>query len=155
MCLLGNLTGRTPKKRRTVQSWSGRVAPNVASSFPVETEQHELEPEGTGVDELEPDEMAVNDEDGCDEQIPGNPEQQAITCGGSSSVQHAQLKDTLRSRGFQQRCHGPSASMIHSVWIFSRSTLQMPVKSFSATKCVGARCANCAFLSRTKLPLQQ
>ena len=67
VCLLGNLTSRTPKKGRTVQPWTDRVAPNVASSFPVETEQHELEPEGTGANELEPDEMAVDDEDGGDD----------------------------------------------------------------------------------------
>ena len=48
--LLGSLTGRTPKKRRRTQSWSDLVTPNVASSFPVETEQHELEPAGTGAD---------------------------------------------------------------------------------------------------------
>ena len=39
----------------------------MASSFPVETEKHELERECTGADELEPDEMAVDDEDGCDD----------------------------------------------------------------------------------------
>ena len=37
---------------------------NVVVSFPVKTEQYELEPEGTGANELEPDEMAVDDEDG-------------------------------------------------------------------------------------------
>ena len=55
VCLLGNLTGRTPKKRRTARSSSGQVFSNVASSFPVDTEQHELEPEGTGANDLDPD----------------------------------------------------------------------------------------------------
>ena len=44
VCLLGNLSGRTPKKRRATRSSSGQLFHNVASSFPVETEQHELEP---------------------------------------------------------------------------------------------------------------
>ena len=37
VCLLGNLTGRTPKKRRATRSSSGQVSSNVASSFPVES----------------------------------------------------------------------------------------------------------------------
>ena len=41
--LLGNLTGQTPKKRRVTQSRSDLKDVNVACSFPVETEQHELD----------------------------------------------------------------------------------------------------------------
>ena len=62
--LLGNVRVRTLKKRRTAQSSSCREFPNVASSISVETEQHELEPEETGANELGPDEMAGDDEDG-------------------------------------------------------------------------------------------
>ena len=65
--LLGNLTSRTPKKRRTARSSSGQVLSSAASSFPVETEQHELEPEGTGANDLDPDEMAGDDEDDDDD----------------------------------------------------------------------------------------
>ena len=53
LCLLGNLSGRTPKKRRATRSSSGQVFSNVASSFPVETEQHELEPEEVGTDAMD------------------------------------------------------------------------------------------------------
>ena len=34
----------------------------MAISFLVETQQHELDPEGTGADELGPDEMPIDDE---------------------------------------------------------------------------------------------
>ena len=44
--LVGKSLIRTPKKRRTTRSSSGQVFSNVTSSFLVETEQHELEPEG-------------------------------------------------------------------------------------------------------------
>ena len=67
VCLLGNLTGRTPEKRRATRSSSGQVFSNVASSFPVETEQHELEPEGTGASALDCDDVAGGDEDGGDD----------------------------------------------------------------------------------------
>ena len=64
VCLLGNFTGQTPKKRQATESRS--VAPDVFSSFPVETEQHELEP-GLNATGPEPDEMDVDDEDVCDD----------------------------------------------------------------------------------------
>ena len=54
VCLLGSLTGRTPKRRRNVKSRLDLVASNVVVCFRVETEQHELEPKGTGTTELEP-----------------------------------------------------------------------------------------------------
>ena len=44
---LGNLTGQTPKKRRVTQS-SDLKELSVACSFPVETEQHELDPDVNG-----------------------------------------------------------------------------------------------------------
>ena len=66
-CLLGNLSGRTPKKRRATRSSSGQLFHNVASSFPVETEQHELEPEETGANALDCDDVAGGDEDGGDD----------------------------------------------------------------------------------------
>ena len=37
VCLLGNLTSRTSKKRRATRSSSGQVFSNVANTFPVET----------------------------------------------------------------------------------------------------------------------
>ena len=64
--LLGNLAGQTPKKRRMTQSRSDLINSNVASSFPVETEQYELDPEGTGADELVSDEIPLDDENGGD-----------------------------------------------------------------------------------------
>ena len=64
--LLGSLTGRTPKKRRMTKCWSDLVNPNVATSCPLETEQHELDPDGTGADELVLHEMSIDDEGGCD-----------------------------------------------------------------------------------------
>ena len=64
--LMGNLTGQTPKKRRMTHSWSDLVNPNVAISFPVEREQHELDPEGAGADEVGTDEMHTDDEGVCD-----------------------------------------------------------------------------------------
>ena len=57
---------QAPIKRRVEQSRSDLVNPNVAISFPVETEQRELDPEGTGADELGPDEMPTDDEGGCE-----------------------------------------------------------------------------------------
>ena len=66
MYLLGNLTGQTPKKRRVTQSRSDLKELNVASSFLVETEQHELDPDGTGADELVTDETPLDDETGGD-----------------------------------------------------------------------------------------
>ena len=50
--LLGTLTGQTPKKRRVTQSRSDLKDLNVACSCPVETEQHELDPDGNGADEM-------------------------------------------------------------------------------------------------------
>ena len=64
--LLGNLTGQTPKKRRVTQSRSDLKDLNVACSFPVETEQHELDPDGDGADEMVTDEMPLDDENGGD-----------------------------------------------------------------------------------------
>ena len=67
MCLLGTLTGRTSKKRRATRSSSGQILSHVASSFPVETDQHELEPEETGANALDCDDVAGGDEDGGDD----------------------------------------------------------------------------------------
>ena len=67
VCLLGNLTGRTSKKRRATRSNSGQEFSNVANSFPVETEQQELEPEETGANALDCDDVAGGDEDGGDD----------------------------------------------------------------------------------------
>ena len=64
--LLGNLTGQTPKKRRVTQSRSDLKDLNVACSFLVETEQHELDPDGNGDDEMVTDEMPLDDENGGD-----------------------------------------------------------------------------------------
>ena len=63
--LLGNLTDQTPKKRRVTHS-SDLKELNVASSFPVDTEQHELDPDGNGADEMVTDETPFHDENGGD-----------------------------------------------------------------------------------------
>ena len=67
LCLSGNLTGRTSKKRQATRSSSGQVFSNVAGSFLVETEQHELEPEETGANALDCDAVASGDDDGSDD----------------------------------------------------------------------------------------
>ena len=67
VCLLANLSGRTPKKRRATRSSSGQVFSCVASSFPVETEQPELEPEEAGANALDCDEDTGGNEDGGDD----------------------------------------------------------------------------------------
>ena len=64
--LLGNLTGQTPKKRRVTQPRSDLKDLNVACSFPVETEYHELDPDGDGADEMVTDETPLDDENGGD-----------------------------------------------------------------------------------------
>ena len=65
--LLGNLSGRTPNKRRATRSSSGQVFSNVASSFLVETEQHELEPEEAGANAMDCDEDTGGNENGGDD----------------------------------------------------------------------------------------
>ena len=81
--LLGNLTGQTPKKRRVTQSRSDLKDLNVACSFPVETEQHELDPDGNGADEMVTDETPLDDENGGDSetflQKPLTPSQKKVT----------------------------------------------------------------------------
>ena len=64
--LLGNLTGQTPKKRRVTQLRSDLKDLNVACSFPVGTEQHELDPDGNGADEMVTDEIPLDNENGGD-----------------------------------------------------------------------------------------
>ena len=64
--MLGNLTGLTPKKRRVTQSRSDLKDLNVACSFRVETEQHDLDPDGNGADEMVTDEMPLDDENSGD-----------------------------------------------------------------------------------------
>ena len=64
--LLGNLTGQTPKKRRVTQSRSDLKVLNATCSFPIETEQHELDPDGNGAGEMVTDEMPHDDENGGD-----------------------------------------------------------------------------------------
>ena len=51
LCLLGHLTSRSPKRRQNAKSRLDPVASDVVVSFPVETEQHELDPEGTGAND--------------------------------------------------------------------------------------------------------
>ena len=64
--LLGNLTGQTPKKRRVTQSRSDLEVLSAACSFPIETEQHELDPDCNGADEMVTDETPLDDENGGD-----------------------------------------------------------------------------------------
>ena len=52
---MGNLTGRTPKKRRMTQCWSDLGEPERGNFCSC-----------TGADELQPDEMPIDDEGGCD-----------------------------------------------------------------------------------------
>ena len=66
VCLLGNLTGQTPKKHRVAQSLSDLKELNAACSFPVETEQHELDPDSKGADEMVTDETPLDDDNGDD-----------------------------------------------------------------------------------------
>ena len=56
MYLLGNLTGQTPKKHRATQSRSDLKDLKVYCSFLVETEQHEVDPDGNGAEEMVTDE---------------------------------------------------------------------------------------------------
>ena len=72
--LLGNLTGQTPKKRRVTQSRSDLKVLNAICSFPTETEQHELDPDCNGADEMMTDEMPRdNENDGNSETIVQKP----------------------------------------------------------------------------------
>ena len=64
--LLGNLTGQTPKKRRVTQSRSDLKVLNATCSFPIETEQHELDADCNGADEMVTDETPFDDENGGD-----------------------------------------------------------------------------------------
>ena len=64
--LLGNLTGQTPKKRRVTQSRSDLKVWNETFSFPTETEQHELDPDCNGADEMMTDETPLDNENGGD-----------------------------------------------------------------------------------------
>ena len=63
--LLGNFTGQTPKKRRMTQS-SDLKELTAACSFPVETEQFELDLDCNGADEMMTDEMPRDNENGGD-----------------------------------------------------------------------------------------
>ena len=56
--LLGNVTSETPKKRRVTQSRCDLKVLNAACSFPTETEQHELDPDCNGADEMVTEENA-------------------------------------------------------------------------------------------------
>ena len=108
--LLGNLTDWTPKKRLKKPSRSGLVNPNVTNSFPVETEQHELDPKGTGADELVSDEMSLDDENGCDSETsarkPWTSSQKKVVqnihnCGHPSKTEFS--SQPCPTRGFRQR----------------------------------------------------
>ena len=60
MYLLGNLTGQTPMKRRVTRSQSDLEVLDATCSFPVETEQHELDPDCNGADEMMTDETPLH-----------------------------------------------------------------------------------------------
>ena len=68
MYLLGNLTGQTPKKRRVTQSQSDLKVLNATCSFPVETEQHEFDPDCNGADEMMTDGTPLHNENGDDDE---------------------------------------------------------------------------------------
>ena len=142
--LLGNLTGQTPKKRRETQSRSDLKDLNVACSFPVETEQHDLDPDCNGADEMMTDETPLDNENGGDSetivQKPLTSNQKKViqnihnNCGHPSKEEfffvsvvpdkHVQPKVILQNPDFRQRCRGLFVSTKHLVWTFLRSSLQ-------------------------------
>ena len=101
LCLLGNLKGRTSKKRRATQSSSGQVFSNVASSFPLETEQHELEPEETGANAMDCDDVTGGNEDGGDDTAstwkPRTANQKRVIQNSHNNCGHPSREEFLRA----------------------------------------------------------
>ena len=99
--LLGNLTGQTPKKHRVTQSLSDLKDLNATCSFPVETEQHELDPDGDGVDEMVTDETPLDDENGGDSetvfQKPLMLSQREVTQNIQNNCRHPSKEEFLRA----------------------------------------------------------
>ena len=139
---------------------------NVACSFLVETEQHELDPDGTRADEMVTDEVPLDDENGGDSETvvrkPLTSSQQGGILEGSSP-QPCPTRVRVSSMCSQRACSKTWASSSaaadlsfastkHLVWTFLRLSLPMVQKMVSVTWCVGARSTICAFLSWTRLP---
>ena len=99
--LVGSLTGQTPKKRRATQSLSDLKDLNVACSFSVEIEQHELDPDGNGADEMVTDEMLPDDENGGDSetsvQKPLTSSQKKVTQNIHDNCGHPSKEEFLRA----------------------------------------------------------
>ena len=99
--LLGNLTGQTPKKRRATQSRPDLKDLNVTCSFLVETEQHELDPDGNGADEMVTDEMFPDDENGGDSetsvQKPLTSSQKKVSQNVHDNCGHPSKEEFLRA----------------------------------------------------------
>ena len=122
--LLGNLTGQTPKKRR-VTHLSDLKELNVACSFPAETKQHELDPDGNGADEMVMDETPLDDVNGGDS---GTLVQKPLTSSQKKVIQMRALRlDYVRREfessmcqnpDFQQRYRGFIGSTKRFVWTF-------------------------------------
>ena len=99
--LLGNLTGQTPKKRRVTQLLSYLKDLNVTCSFLVETEQHELDPNRNGVDEMVTDETPLDDKNGGDSETvvwkPLTSSQRKVTQNIHDSCWHPSKDEFLRA----------------------------------------------------------
>ena len=99
--LLGNLTGQTPKKRRVTQSRSDLKVLNAACSFPIETEQHELDPDCNGADEMVTDETPLDDENGSDSetivQKPLTSSQKKVIQNVHNNCGHPRKEEFLRA----------------------------------------------------------
>ena len=99
--LLGNLTGQTPKKRRVTQSRSDLKVLNAACSFPTETEQHELDPDCNGADEMVTDETLLDDENGGDSetivQKPMTSSQKKVSPNIHNNCGHPSKEEFLRA----------------------------------------------------------
>ena len=167
--LLGNLTVQTPKKRRATQSLSDLKDLNVT-----ETEQHELDPDGNGADEMVTDEMLSDDENGGDSEtsvqkpLTSNqkkvtlwaPEQGGILEALRLSRARPEVLDYVRREFECPACaakgHPPKPGFPAALPRTFRFNETIGVVFFSdgvsRTWCVGARCTNCAFLSWTRLP---
>ena len=113
MYLLGNLTGQTPKRRRVTQSRSDLKVLNATCSFPTETEQHELDPDGNGADEMMTDETPLHNENGDDDetfvQKPLTSSQKKVIQNIHNNCGHPSKEEFLRALRLQSCPTGGSS----------------------------------------------